>query len=219
MNQEHFLIELKIYLRALPTHQQEYILSTFVAKFSEGIALGKSEEQIAKELGNPQKIATKILNEFDIPIQESPKQKSDWEEFHEYGSEDFQTEINPHPYDPYQDQAYLRQKPSFFVRLCQVLGIISLNLFFMVWIIFSIFLVLFSVWAVTVVCLFSPFLGIYVLFTDAAVLGIFQFFCSLLLCGISIFAIYVLGIITRFFFRLFRAYFRWCIAKLQGDTR
>ena len=61
MNKEHFLIELKIYLKPLSYQHQAAVLDKYEAIFDERMAAGEAEEQIAKNLGKPRSIAEEIL--------------------------------------------------------------------------------------------------------------------------------------------------------------
>ena len=56
MNKEHFIIELKIYLKALNPKDQAIILAKYKALFDARVAEGETEEQVAKSLGKPRVI-------------------------------------------------------------------------------------------------------------------------------------------------------------------
>ena len=70
MNKEHFIIELKIYLKALNPKDQAIILAKYKALFDARVAEGETEEQVAKSLGKPRVIAEEILKEQGIELTE-----------------------------------------------------------------------------------------------------------------------------------------------------
>lgn len=57
MNKKEFIDKLKIHLQGMPESEIQDILSDYEEHFDIGISKGKSEEEIAKELGDPIDIA------------------------------------------------------------------------------------------------------------------------------------------------------------------
>lgn len=80
MNKEHFIIELKIYLKALNPKDQAIILAKYKALFDARVAEGETEEQVAKSLGKPRIIAEEILKEQGIELTERKIENNGWQE-------------------------------------------------------------------------------------------------------------------------------------------
>ena len=53
MNRKEFIDKLKLYLQGMPESEIQDILSDYEEHFNIGISKGKSEEEIANELGEP----------------------------------------------------------------------------------------------------------------------------------------------------------------------
>lgn len=215
MNKEHFLIELKIYLKPLSNQQQATILTKYETIFEERSAEGETEEQIAKSLGKPRGIAEEILEEFDISVPEKKMERDGWQEIQPVTNEDYYDEMPEHPYD-HAYRAYEQPHHSPFVRFCQVAGILSLNFFLMIWLIFAFLMVLFSCWLVAVVFLFSPILGgisMVAGFNDGTV---FQLFVSVFLSGAGIIGLLILTPVTKWIGKGLKHYLQWNIRVLRG---
>lgn len=217
MNKEHFLIELKIYLKPLSSQQQSFILNKYEEIFKERLANGETEEQIAKSLGKPRGIAEEILQEFDITVPEKKIERGGWQEIQPVATNDYYYEEAPeHPYD-YTYRTDDRPHHNGFVRFCQVAGVLSLNFLFMFWMIFTAIMLLFSGWLAAVLFLFSPILGgisVFAGFNDGTM---FQLFLSLFLCGAGIIGLLILTPLTKFFGKVLKHYLQWNIRVLRGE--
>lgn len=66
MNRIDFLNELYYHLESLPRSEKEEIIADFREHFREGIAAGKSEEQICDELGTPFECARQYVGDAII---------------------------------------------------------------------------------------------------------------------------------------------------------
>ncbi|MGX7150632.1 DUF1700 domain-containing protein [Enterococcus ureasiticus] len=218
MNKEHFLIELKIYLKPLTNQQQSFILNKYETIFDERIAAGETEEQIAKSLGKPRAIAEEILQEFDITVPEKKLERDGWQEIQPVVNNDYRyDEIPEHPYDDTY-RSYERPHRSGFTRFCQVAGVLSFNFLFMFWMIFAFIMVVFSCWLVAIVFLFSPILGgvsVFSGFNDGA---IFQLSVSIFLFGAGIIGLLILTPLTKFFGKVLKRYLQWNIRVLRGEV-
>lgn len=219
MNKEHFLIELKICLKAIAPQDQAIILEKYAIIFDERTAAGETEEQIAKSLGKPREIAEEILKEYDIEIPEQQRENDGWQEIEPDNSgmnydsyyENFET--------PYDENTQMRYRPqhSPLARFFQVSGIVCLNLFLMIWIIFGIFMAFVGFWIAGVATILSPILGIYGVLMNYNNASLFQLSVSVFLFGASIIGWLLLVPLTKFVARIFRQYFQWNIAVLRGD--
>ncbi|MBP2097704.1 DUF1700 domain-containing protein [Enterococcus rivorum] len=219
MNKEHFLIELKIYLKPLSYQQQALILEKYETIFEERLATGETEEAIAKELGKPRTIAEEILQEFDIDVPEKQLGRDGWQEFHPEKEAEYNvTDFDEHnPYDE-QYRIYERPRHSPFVRFCQIAGILALNFFMMIWVFFGILMGFLGVWIAAIACLLSPIIGGYAVIAGYNDGSMFQLFLSIFLFGGSIIALLILKPLTAWFLRILKHYFVWNISVLRGDV-
>lgn len=64
MNKSEFLAELKKHLHRLPKKELEAAVADYEEHFEHGVFKGRSEEDIAKNLGSPKKIASELLTEY-----------------------------------------------------------------------------------------------------------------------------------------------------------
>ena len=225
MNREHFLIELKIYLKSLSPKQQLTILNKYETLFEERLATGESEEQVAKELGKPKTIAQEILKEFDIDVIEKKMIHDGWEEIspQKKNSEEFDYDTYYNSADDTYDEKesyydYPSPVQSPFVRFCQIAGILALNCLLMFWLIFSAILLLFSCWLVAAICLFSPAIGIYSMLTNVGDYASLQLFASILFFGIGTIGSLILMPLTKWFIILMGHYFKWNLSVLRGGV-
>ncbi|MEI5994553.1 DUF1700 domain-containing protein [Candidatus Enterococcus mansonii] len=217
MNKEHFLIELKIYLKPLSNQQQTFVLDKYDAIFTERLAGGETEEQIAKSLGKPRSIAEEILQEFDITVPEKKLERDGWQEIQPtVDSNYYYDDSSEHPYDP-SYQSYERPRRSTFARLCQVFGILSLNFLLMFWVIFSIIMFFFSGWLAAVLFLLSPILGGFSVIAGLNDGTMFQLFVSIFLFGAGIIGLLILTPLTKAFAKILRRYAQWNLRVLRGD--
>ncbi|MGM0219575.1 DUF1700 domain-containing protein [Enterococcus sp. AZ126] len=217
MNKEHFLIELKIYLKPLTHQQQAFILNKYEVIFEERLAGGETEEEIAKNLGKPRGIAEEILQEFDITVPEKKLERDGWQEIQPTVSNDYQyEEIPEHPYDD-DYRSYERPRHNGFVRFCQVIGVLSFNFLFMFWMIFAFIMFLFSGWLVAVIFLFSPIFGGISIFSSFNDGTMFELFFSIFLSGAGVIGLLILTPLTKFFGKVFKRYFQWNIRVLRGE--
>ncbi len=66
MNKDEYLKELTRLMRNLPEEEREDILSDYQEHFIIGVEKGRSEEEIAKALGNPKTVAKQINAEYMV---------------------------------------------------------------------------------------------------------------------------------------------------------
>lgn len=210
MNKEHFLTELKIHLKGLPPKKISYILAMYNDKFDKLIRDGQTEPQISKSLGQPSKIATAILKEFGVTPKNITPPHDEWQEFTEKQT-----------YHPYAEESQLnttRVKPaSFFIRFCQIVGVLAFNLLFMLWMIFAGLCCLFGAWAVALVLAICPIAGIIAFFLSIGSVAFFQLFFGLALGGLGLIGIAIMLPLTKYSFRFLRYYWRWTMKTLRGE--
>ncbi|RJG26522.1 DUF1700 domain-containing protein [Paenibacillus thiaminolyticus] len=65
MHKEYFLLKLKYGLMSLPPEDRDEILAEYSAHFAFGEQQGRTEEEIARELGDPEELAVELLGARD----------------------------------------------------------------------------------------------------------------------------------------------------------
>ena len=73
MNEKQFLRELERSLAPLPKDQREEILNDYRAHFFEGQERGKSEEDLAKALGEPKRLARTFIADYHLQEIQNPR--------------------------------------------------------------------------------------------------------------------------------------------------
>lgn len=208
MNREHFFTELKIQLKKipLPANEKLDIIERYEEKYNQKINEGLTEEEASKELGSPKKIVEKIIDDLQLDYQETMGNPNGWQEF----TNDSYTE--GHPYENYG--RYPERHPSTLTRLMQVVGLLCLNGFLMIWIFFTFYMLAFAGWMVAGSFAASPLL----VAVDAIFQGAdpFKFFFSLALCGVGIIGILIMIPLTYFLWKLTKQYFLWNLNVLRG---
>jgi Predicted membrane protein len=214
MNKEHFLIELKIYLKVLPPAQQQQILAHYDLLFDQGAAEGQTEEQVAKELGKPRTIAEEILQEYGLEIKDKPLNPSGWVEIQPEAAQNG-PEVVPHPYieDPQPTPP-----PSTFVHIMQIIGLFAINFFFVFWMILGVLGMWIGAWVGVLFAAIAPFLGIGTLFFFWNTAAFFQVFLGIFLGGVGIIGFLLLLPISRGLWFLLKKYTRWNLRILRGGT-
>ncbi|MGY3767145.1 DUF1700 domain-containing protein [Vagococcus vulneris] len=202
MNKEHFLIELKLHLRPLATDEQEKILNYYTEFFTKQQAEGLSEYEISQQLPHPKEIAQELLGSDYYDAFEQSQNRNDWQEF----SVDEETE-------PYAESS---EPESGVIRFIQVIGIICLNVLFMLWVIIVFASLLFAGWITALAFIISPALAGFNLFFVIDSFNFMQLFISLILCGSGIIGCLILKPITSGGFKLLKAYSKWNFYVLSG---
>lgn len=210
MNREHFFIELKLYLRQLSQSDQQNVIDEYQALFDEKLAEGLTEFEITKELATPKQIAQDILTDLNLPFDIPNTPNQDWVEFSSSGSDN----EHDHPYQP--SAHYTENSATAFTRFFQVAGIISLNALFMIWAILSWALLLFSGWLVSLTFILSPLISLYLLLQLNSAYSMFQFFMTLVLCGVGLIIFVMLKPLTNGSLKLLNYYTKWNLSVLKG---
>lgn len=212
MNKEHFLIELKIYLRPLSDEKQLSFLNKYEKIFDEQIAQGKSEELIAKELGKPVEIAEQILEEFDVPVFQKNLNKTGWHETQaDFTAENYQN------FSEYKT-TYQPTHSSGIGHLFKIIALLFFNLCFGIWMIFTFFILLISGWIVAISFIFSPVMVAFQFFLTYYSAAMFQLFASVCLFGLGVIGILILIPCSKLFFKGLKQYFLWTIRVLKGEV-
>ncbi|HCT95449.1 DUF1700 domain-containing protein [Vagococcus sp.] len=213
MNEQHFLTELKIYLRPLQPRQIEAILMHYHQIFQEKKQEGLSEPEISASLAAPKDIAKKILNELgfhNVNISKKRHQESDWQEL----TDDDIRLRNQYDYEQYFTAP--PKRTSFTIKLLKWLGLLAFNLFFFVWILVGIFFMIGSFWLLVSLLLASPFVTIILPLWESYSFVWLQLFVSLVLFGIGLIGAVIMRYITSYFFKFVRHYIRAIKSMLKG---
>lgn len=203
MNKEHFLTLLKIKLKPLGPGKMQVVLSDYEERFDALLATGLTEPLASKQLGDPEEIAQEILEEQEIFTDTTVEDSDDWQEINDSSAQ--------------SEDPHSTTNPSFFIRFCQVAGIIALNALFMIWVIFTGILCVLSGWLVVIVCLFSPIIGLVAFSLTGGTGGLFQLFLSIALCGLGFIGLSIAIPVTKYAWLFIQKYFLWNIHVLRGD--
>ena len=179
-------------------------MTTYEQIFEEKAAKGLSEYEITQALPSPKNIAQAILEELGLTFENTSKVDDDWVEI----TQDFD-------YKSPQTNDYSYQ-PTKSSRVFQIIGMISLNIFFMFWVIIIIFAMLVSGWGISLGFMFSPLASLYLLGTAVSTYAWLQFFVTLILFGIGLLGFLIIKPITKGALKLFLFYHRWCWSVLTG---
>ena len=63
MNRQQFMQAMEFVLRPMDRLERAELLAHYAQQFTLGLREGKSEEEVARELGHPEEIARKVLGE------------------------------------------------------------------------------------------------------------------------------------------------------------
>ncbi|WP_028547111.1 DUF1700 domain-containing protein [Paenibacillus taiwanensis] len=76
MHKEYFMLKLKLGLISMPEKDRNEILEEYDAHFEFGKQQGRTEEEIAKELGDPEELAVELMGEPDArPDNQQPNKQ------------------------------------------------------------------------------------------------------------------------------------------------
>lgn len=208
MNKEHFMIELKLSLRDLSENDRQDVMSDYIEHFENGLAQGKSEEQIAKELGNPKQIAKEILAMYGIEAkQQGPEfSQGDWVAFETHQS--------------FQETNYLPKEnhDGFLKRLMKGTALFFFNLIFILAPVLTILGFLLAGWIIAITFSLLPLAGIYMLITAFSTIALFQFALTIVFCGVGLLLIALGYPLTLLFAKLIKRYVLWNIYVVFGGT-
>ncbi|WP_270996880.1 HAAS signaling domain-containing protein [Listeria seeligeri] len=173
MNKQDFLNELNQRLELLDPRERRELLSDYQEHFRNGLAEGKSEEQIVFDLGTPEEIATDILSERDI--KEEPLE-------------------NDYYYVPRKNYNGDRSKGK---QILIGVGLFFLDVCLIIPILISLWAISISVWVTVGACLVSPILlGVGLIFGMGY--EMYQLFVSIGLVGFGLMLLLVASLLFQF---------------------
>ncbi|MBC1422683.1 HAAS signaling domain-containing protein [Listeria seeligeri] len=173
MNKQDFLNELNQRLELLDPRERRELLSDYQEHFRNGLAEGKSEEQIVFDLGTPEEIATDILSERDI--KEEPVE-------------------NDYYYVPRKNYNSDRSKGK---QILIGVGLFFLDVCLIIPILISLWALSISLWVTVGACLVSPvLLGVGLIFGMGY--EMYQLFVSIGLVGFGLMLLLVASLLFQF---------------------
>lgn len=173
MNKQDFLNELNQRLELLDPRERRELLSDYQEHFRNGLAEGKSEEQIVFDLGTPEEIATDILSERDI--KEEPVE-------------------NDYYYVPRKNYNSDRSKGK---QILIGVGLFFLDICLIIPILISLWALSISLWVTVGACLVSPvLLGVGLIFGMGY--EMYQLFVSIGLVGFGLMLLLVASLLFQF---------------------
>lgn len=188
MNKAQFLARLNEQLQVMPVKERNELIEDYVSHFEFGMQEGKTEEDIVKELGKPEELALDAINEYE------------------------RTEL----LDSNAGKVSKKSSPKTARTIFSIIGLFLLNfvcavvpLFLSVW---ATWVSLFLAFAIAVL---SPLAAI-VDFTMYSYFSAGKLFLSLVLSGVSIFAVYGTLYIGRQLAKVTIAYYKWNMKIIKG---
>ncbi|PZG54721.1 hypothetical protein C1909_00805 [Listeria ivanovii] len=173
MNKQDFLNELNQRLELLDPKERRELLSDYQEHFRNGLAEGKSEEQIVFDLGTPEEIAADILNERDIKMEQVD---------------------NDYYYVPRKSH---RGNRSTGMQILIDVGLFFLDVCLIIPILVSLWAVSISLWATVGSFLISPILlGVGLIF--GMEFEMYQMFVSVSLVGLGLMLLFVASLLFQF---------------------
>ncbi|MCM3785555.1 DUF1700 domain-containing protein [Neobacillus mesonae] len=212
MNRRMFMTALERELRPLEESERMELLSDYDQHFVMGLSEGKTEEEIARELGNPRELAQEALGDRYA----SPSSSSRMAYNIAYGS----SNNSDMPFTagmPYMTES--KSSPRAFRNFFSAIGLFFLNLIFAL----PVFATIWSVWlafAVTAAAgVLAPFLALAdFMFQEKTVIWA-EAFVSITMLGIGIlFGIFSLWSAKKLA-KLTLGYARWNFDVLKGRER
>lgn len=193
MNKEQFLNTLFSQLQVLPTKERSELMEDYVSHFEFGLKEGKSEEELAQELGSPEEIAIEAIAEYERTEGKMNNNKD---------------EGNAIKFSI----ARAKTERTIF----SVIGLFLLNF------VCAVLPLIISVWAVWVslllsfaILVLSPLVGA-VDFVANDYFSSGKLFLSFIMSGLSIFLVYGTWIVGKYMAKLTVAYYRWNIRIIKG---
>jgi len=186
MNKAQFLTQLKNHLQEIPEKDRNELIEDYVSHFEFGMQDGKSEEDIVRELGSPEELAFDAINEFKRTQEVTPK---------------------------IAVKAPSSKTPR---TIFSIIGLFLLNfvcavipLFLSIWAAWLSLFVAFAIGVLSPVAAIIDF-SLYSYFSPS------KLFASLVMSGISIFAVYGVVYIGKFLARVTMSYIKWNMKIIKG---
>jgi len=187
MNKEKFLERLKQELKSLSKNESEEILLDYEEHFDLGMEAGKTEEEIANSLGNPNQIAKEILGNYQI------------------NSETLESTHGK------------KVGTSFVRMFLITLMLIFINLSFVIWIFITVALLIFSAWLVIGAFITAPVMVAINTIMNPMVFSWFDFFISLAMCGGGYFLGLLMWRVTKFGIKVLIRYVKFNSRLMKGE--
>ncbi|WP_407272474.1 HAAS signaling domain-containing protein [Radiobacillus sp. PE A8.2] len=197
MNKQAFLDELGHYLNRVPAQDRTEMLQDFEEHFAIGIAVGKSEQELAQELGNPQLIARELLADYRDNQPATPSE-----------SKAYQPEIYPHIED--------KRTSSITRSIIVAIALLFFNLIFVIGPAAAIFSVYVAFAAVGLTFTLSPVLWIGTIISGFAEQYVSEFFVVMTLCSLGVLLSIGMLYIGKLLFRALINYIKFNVRVVKG---
>ena len=163
-----------------------------------------SEEILNQKFGEPSIISHAILEKYKQSTQDAYRQNG-WQEFHEEEFNDYSDEKQP-------------ARHRILRHLIQMMGLIFINLFFMIWVIISVAAVLFAGWICSIAFLSTPFIILGAVFTSYLSNPVLSISTALDLFGLGVIGFYICKSLTKYFFKFTHYYLNANLQILRGTN-
>lgn len=197
MNKNEFLSTMKAHLSSLPPEEQVELMEDYESHFVFGLQNGKTEAEIANELGDPFELAEEVLGDRVVP-----NRTLYW--------------TNPEQDALIGASAPLPKRGPFMITVTLI------ALFFINIMVVPLTLGLWSVWlgigAVAITSIASPLL----LLLDTMITGSFYLskgFVAIIFVGIGIIVMYGTVQMAKGLWKFSFSYWKWNISKVTGGVR
>lgn len=224
MHKEYFLLKLKCGLLSLPAEDRDEILAEYSAHFAFGEQQGRTEEEIARELGDPEELAVELLGTRDGGASErneggvdqpSGTYRPDMHRGLDMQGAGYGPHGMPHGTPPMPPPMYdMPHREGYGPPSRSAISIIGaiFSCFFAVPLLIGGWGLCVGLAGVTFALLIAPLLYPFKLAFGGAFYGA-EMSIMFIILGIGIFMIQGIGMLFRAYGRLNRNYFRWVAGK------
>ncbi|MGX7419095.1 DUF1700 domain-containing protein [Carnobacterium gallinarum] len=210
MNKEHFMIELKLSLRDLSEDERQTVMEDYLEHFENGLLEGKTEEQIAKELGQPRQLAKEILANYGIESKvKSPEfSQGDWVAF----------ENEKSTYEELYTKPRRHNTNSPLMTVFKFIGLAFFNLVVVLGPAIAIFSCVLAGLFIGGAFTLLPLVGIYTIITGFSVVALFQLSMSILFAGAGILLLAAMYPLSKLLCKLTKIYILWNVRTIFGGS-
>lgn len=193
MNKEQFLNTLYAQLQVIPAKERNELMEDYVSHFEFGLQEGKTEEELAQELGSPEEIAIEAIAEYE----RTNGKNSNVNE-----------EVNV-------------QKPNARPAKIErtIFSIIGLFLLNFVCAVIPLIISIWAVWLSLILSFASGILAPLLAVVDFVINESFssgKLFLSLIMSGVSIFLLVGTWFVGKYMLKLTVAYYKWNVRIIKG---
>lgn len=205
MNKNEFLYTLKQHLVGLDQEQTQEILADFEEHFANGLQQGKSEQELAQELGDPGDIGRQYQESL-AEGQSHQAIRSSWQETTYVHA---QRDVPPESPDDTSTKAKPEEPASGSINEGMLILMIVLGLFITLPVASSLIGVLIGFWSAAGGIGIAAFIVLAVAILEGGMISLILFLTFLSLLSLSILVFMLSYYLTKLFILAIKCYFRW----------